>query len=68
MYTLMCIKLMTTKNLLYKKINKIKLKNLKKENVQMFRNLDIERRTSVQSSLRSNHTVFFSLSLFAEQF
>ena len=27
MYTLMCIKLMTNKNLLYKKINKIKLKN-----------------------------------------
>ena len=26
MYTLMCIKLMTNKNLLYKKINKIKLK------------------------------------------
>ena len=26
MYTLMCIKLMTKKNLLYKKINKIKLK------------------------------------------
>ena len=29
-YTLMCIKLMTNKNLLYKKINKIKLKNFKK--------------------------------------
>ena len=27
MYTLMCIKLMTNKNLLHKKINKIKLKN-----------------------------------------
>ena len=27
MYTLMCIKLMTNKNLLYKKINKIKYKN-----------------------------------------
>ena len=27
MYTLKCIKLMTNKNLLYKKINKIKLKN-----------------------------------------
>ena len=27
MYTLMCIKLMTNKNLLYKKINEIKLKN-----------------------------------------
>ena len=27
MYTLMFIKLMTNKNLLYKKINKIKLKN-----------------------------------------
>ena len=26
MYTLMCIKLMTNKNLLYKKINKIKFK------------------------------------------
>ena len=30
MYTLMCIKLMTSKNLLYKKINKIKFKNSKK--------------------------------------
>ena len=30
MHTLMCIKLMTNKNLLYKKINKIKFKNLKK--------------------------------------
>ena len=28
MYTLMCIKLMTNKNLLYKKINKIKLKKI----------------------------------------
>ena len=27
MYTLMCIKLITNKNLLYKKINKIKFKN-----------------------------------------
>ena len=27
MYTLMCIKLMTNKNLLYKKINTIKFKN-----------------------------------------
>ena len=27
MYTLMCIKLMTNKNLLYKKINKTKFKN-----------------------------------------
>ena len=27
MYTLMCIKLMTNKNLLYKKINEIKFKN-----------------------------------------
>ena len=27
MYTLMCIKLMTIKDLLYKKINKIKFKN-----------------------------------------
>ena len=27
MYTLMCIKLMTNKKLLYKKINKIKFKN-----------------------------------------
>ena len=30
MYTLMCIKLMTNKDLLYKKINKIKFKNSKK--------------------------------------
>ena len=29
-YTLMCIKLMTNKNLLYKKMNKIKFKNQKK--------------------------------------
>ena len=33
MYTLMCIKLMTNKNLLYKKINKIKFKNSKKKNL-----------------------------------
>ena len=31
MYTLMCIKLMTNKNLLYKTINKIKFKNSKKK-------------------------------------
>ena len=31
MYTLMCIKLVTNKNLLYKKINKIKFKKKKKE-------------------------------------
>ena len=30
MYTLMCIKLMTNKSLLYKKINKIKFKNKKR--------------------------------------
>ena len=30
MYTLICIEWITNKNLLYKKINKIKLKNLKK--------------------------------------
>ena len=37
MYTLMCIKLMTNKNLLYKKINKIKFKNfLKKEKKRNF--------------------------------
>ena len=30
MYTLICIKWVTNKNLLYKKINKIKLKNFKK--------------------------------------
>ena len=33
MYTLMCIKRMTNKNLLYKKINKIKFKNSKKKNI-----------------------------------
>ena len=31
MYTLMCIKLMTNKDLLYKNVNKIIFKNLKKE-------------------------------------
>ena len=34
MYTLMCIKLMTNKSLFYKKINKIKFKNLKKPEKQ----------------------------------
>ena len=34
MYTLMCIKLMTNKDLLYKKINKIKFK--KKERKDLF--------------------------------
>ena len=33
MYTLMCIKRMTNKNLLYKNRNKIKLKNSKKKNM-----------------------------------
>ena len=33
MYTLMCIKWITNKNLLYKKINKIKFKNSKKKNL-----------------------------------
>ena len=33
MYTLMCIKLMTNKNLLYKKIRKIKFKNSKKSSI-----------------------------------
>ena len=33
MYTLMCIKLMTNKNLLDKKIKKIKNKNKKKQNI-----------------------------------
>ena len=31
MYTLICIRFMTNKNLLYKKINKIKFKNSKKK-------------------------------------
>ena len=33
MYTLMCIKQMTNKKLLYKKINKIKFKNSKKKDI-----------------------------------
>ena len=37
MYTLMCIKLMTNKNLLYKKINEIKFKNSKK-NTSAYKN------------------------------
>ena len=36
MYTLMCIKLMTNKNLLYKKINKIKFKMKKKKESPIF--------------------------------
>ena len=35
MYTLMCIKLMTNKNLLYKKINKIKFKKKKRNCLQL---------------------------------
>ena len=35
MYTLMCIKLMTNKNLLYKKINKIKLKKTKLKKIHL---------------------------------
>ena len=34
MYTLMCIKWMTNKNLLYKKINKIKFKKKKPQNLR----------------------------------
>ena len=37
MYTLMCIKLMTNENLLYKKINKIKFKNSKKKSRKLMR-------------------------------
>ena len=33
MYTVMCIKWMTNKNLQYKKINKIKFKNSKKKKI-----------------------------------
>ena len=33
MYTLMCIKLMTDKNLLYKKINKITFKKFKEKKI-----------------------------------
>ena len=36
MYTLMCIKLMTNKNLLYKKINKIQKKKKKESCTAMF--------------------------------
>ena len=35
MYTLICIKWITNKNLLYKKIHKIKFKNSKKERKQI---------------------------------
>ena len=35
MYTLICIKWITNKNLLYKKINKIKFKNSKKKKKQL---------------------------------
>ena len=35
-YTLMCIKLMTNKNLLYKKVNKIKFKSSKKRKKENF--------------------------------
>ena len=36
MYTLMCIKWMTKKNLLYKNINEIKFKNSKKREKNIF--------------------------------
>ena len=43
MYTLICIKWITNKNLLYKKINKIKFKNSKtkppKNNIEHFRSI-----------------------------
>ena len=41
MYTLMCIKLMTNKNLLFKKINKIKFKNSKKKPKTNLKSLEI---------------------------
>ena len=41
MYTLMCIKLMTNKNLLYKKINKIKFKNSKKKRMDKQQGLTV---------------------------
>ena len=42
MYTLMCIKLMTNKNLLYKKINKIKFQNSKKKSKNKKREITME--------------------------
>ena len=40
MYTLMCIKLMTNKNLLYKKVNIIKFKNSKKEKQKIIQTIN----------------------------
>ena len=39
MYTLMCIQLMTNKNLFYKKINNIKFKNSKKKEAVLHSNV-----------------------------
>ena len=41
MYTLMCIKWMTNKNLLYKKINRIMFKNLKKNHTKISQKKEI---------------------------
>ena len=41
MYTLMCIKWMTNKNLLYKKINKIKFKKIKLVTNPMYRTISL---------------------------
>ena len=52
MYTLMCIKMMTNKNLLYKKINKIKFKKKK----QQGKNDNIQRNSHVITRFLSRNS------------
>ena len=49
MYTLMCIKWMTNKNLLFKKINKIKLKknSMVLAQNQTYRSMELDRKPNV---------------------
>ena len=59
MYTLMCIKWMTNKNLLYKKINKIKFKNYITIIIK-----DIQKKKKKFSSWAKQNFVSFILNIF----
>ena len=60
MYTLMCIKLMTNKNLLYKKINKIKFKNKKNSTQQSNKVIFTNNNLSHCTQILNFHPILFN--------